>query len=251
MPSFAATGTSIGTITSRMAISSIAHRPAAAEAGRGRAEKRQTAIIDERPVVKKTIQINRTNVSSLKRRNGAPSMPMPLIANIAVFQRKLAGFPIATYQAGEIVLSAASTTGRLLILRKGAVAVLREGVKIATVTEPGAVFGELSVLLDQPHMADIRALEASQFHVADAASLLRVDPIALLYVATVLARRLDDANVALIELRRGIQAGQPRSVIEKTFEKMEGLLGASGAHLVYARYPYDLFAHDLPDSKMP
>src|SRR5260370_23908903 len=58
---------------------------------------------------------------------------MPLIPNIAVFQRKLAGFPIATYQAGETVLTAASTSGRLLILRKGAVSVLKEGVEIATV----------------------------------------------------------------------------------------------------------------------
>jgi CRP-like cAMP-binding protein len=153
---------------------------------------------------------------------------MPLIPNMAVFRRKLAGFPIATYQAGETVLTTASTTGRLLILRKGAVAVLREGIEIATVTEPGAVFGELSVLLDQPHTADVRALEASQFYVADAATLLRVDPIALLYVATVLARRLDDANQALIELRRQVQAGRPRNVIEKTAEKMERLLGASG-----------------------
>jgi CRP-like cAMP-binding protein len=62
------------------------------------------------------------------------------------------------------------------------------------VAEPGAVFGELSVLLDQPHTADVRALEASQFHVADAAAMLRVDPIALLYVATVLAQRLDNAG---------------------------------------------------------
>jgi len=105
-------------------------------------------------------------------------MPMPLIPNMAIFQRKLAGFPIATYQAGETVLVAASTSGRLLILRKGAVVVLREGVEIATVTEPGAVFGELSVLLDQPHTADVRALETSQFYVADAAALLRVDPVA-------------------------------------------------------------------------
>ena len=175
-------------------------------------------------------------------------MPMPLIPDMAVFQRKLATLPLATYQAGETVLSAASTTGRLLILKEGAVAVVKEGLEIARVTEPGAVFGELSVLLDQPHMADVRALEASQFHVADAASLLRVDPIALLYVATVLARRLDDANQALIELRRQVQAGQPRSVIEQAVEKMEGLLGASGANLVYARYPYDLFAPDTPNS---
>jgi CRP/FNR family transcriptional regulator, cyclic AMP receptor protein len=176
-------------------------------------------------------------------------MPMPLIPNIAVFQRKLAGFPIAAYQAGETVLTAASRTGRLLILRKGALAVLREGVEIATVREPGAVFGELSVLLDQPHTADVRALEASQFYVADAAALLRVDPIALLYVATVLARRLDDANHALIDLRRQVQAGQPHGAIEKTIEKMEGPLGVGSP--VHARYPYDLFAPGPPDGMSP
>jgi CRP-like cAMP-binding protein len=70
---------------------------------------------------------------------------------------------LATYQPGETVLAAGSTTGRLLILKQGAVEVVKEGVEIAKVTEPGAVFGELSVLLDQPHTADVRALEASQF----------------------------------------------------------------------------------------
>ena len=130
----------------------------------------------------------------------------------------------------------------MLILRQGAVAVVKDGVEIAKVTEPGAVFGELSVLLDQPHTAEVRALEASQFHVADAATLLRVDPIALLYVATVLARRLDGANQALIELKRQLQVGEPPSVIGKTVEKMQGLLGASGASLVYAGYPYDPYA---------
>ena len=103
-------------------------------------------------------------------------MAMRLIPDIGVFQKKLATLPLATYQAGETALSATSTTGRLLILQEGAVAVVKEGVEIARVTEPGAVFGELSVLLDQPHTADVRALEASQFHVADAATLLKGDP---------------------------------------------------------------------------
>jgi CRP/FNR family cyclic AMP-dependent transcriptional regulator len=89
-------------------------------------------------------------------------MPMPLIPDIALFQRKLATLPLATYQAGETVLSAASTTGRLLILKEGAVAVIKEGLEIARVTEPGAVFGELSVLLDQPHTADVRSNTCSR-----------------------------------------------------------------------------------------
>ena len=115
-------------------------------------------------------------------------------------------------------------------------------------TEPGAVFGELSILLNQPHTADIRAVETSRFHVADAAALLAQDPIALLYVAAILARRLDGANHALIELKRQLEAGQPPSVIAKTVEKMEDLLAFSGASLAYAGYPYDPFAPGAPNA---
>src|SRR5262249_48924511 len=81
-----------------------------------------------------------------RKGDGGPNMPTPLIPDMAVFQRKLATLPLTTYQAGETVLSATSTTGRLLILKQGAVAVVKEGVEIARVTEPGSVFGELSVL---------------------------------------------------------------------------------------------------------
>jgi CRP-like cAMP-binding protein len=173
---------------------------------------------------------------------------MPLIPDMAVFQRKLASLPLATYRAGETVITAASTTGRLLILKEGAVAVVKDGVEIAKVTEPGAVFGELSVLLDQPHSADVRALEASQFHVADAATILRIDPIALLYVATVLARRLDGANRALLELRLQVQSGEPRSAIGKTVDRMEGLLDASGAGLVSPGYRLGTLSPEAPKS---
>jgi hypothetical protein len=54
--------------------------------------------------------------------------------------------------------------------------------------------------------------------------------------------RLNDANQALIELNSQLQGRQPRSVIGKTVEKVEGLLDASGASLVYAGYPYDPYA---------
>jgi CRP/FNR family cyclic AMP-dependent transcriptional regulator len=129
-------------------------------------------------------------------------MSMHAISDNATFQNSLAALPLATYRAGETVLSAASTTGRLLILKQGAVTVVKEGVEIAKVTEPGAVFGELSTLLGQPHTADVHALQDSKFHVACTATPLMQDPIALLYVATLLARRLDSANRDLVELKR-------------------------------------------------
>jgi CRP/FNR family transcriptional regulator, cyclic AMP receptor protein len=88
---------------------------------------------------------------------------MSLIPDKATFQKNFAALPLSTYQAGETVIADGSRTGRLLILKKGTVAILKEGTEIAKVAEPGAVFGELSVLLDQPHAADVRALETSEF----------------------------------------------------------------------------------------
>ena len=112
---------------------------------------------------------------------------MPLIPDKAAFQNSLANLPLVTYQPGETVIVDGSKTGRLMILKKGNVAILKENTEIARVAEPGAVFGELSILLDQPHTADVRALETSQFHVANATALLAQNPIAVLYVATTLA----------------------------------------------------------------
>jgi len=160
---------------------------------------------------------------------------MPLIPDAATFKQKLADLAVTQYSAGEDVLTAGSSTG--------AVEVVKDGVQIAKVSTPGAVFGELSVLLDQPHSADVRALEQSEFHIADAPTMLANDPTVTLYVASILARRLDIANQALIEVRRQLQAGDPRSLIGKTVEKVEQLLSSPGsASLVYAGYPYDPFA---------
>jgi hypothetical protein len=83
----------------------------------------------------------------------------------------------------------------------------------------------------------VRALTTSQFHVAHPADLQ--DPAALFYVAAILARRLDGANRALIELKSEIQ-DKPRSVIDKTIEKMERLLSASSADLgLYSGHAYN------------
>ena len=117
----------------------------------------------------------------------------PLNSEEPTSQDSIAALPLVTYQAGETVIADGSRTARVLILKKGAVAIIKEDTEIAKVTEPGAVFGELSVLLDQPNKMEVRALETSQFHVVDATVLLTLSPIAA-HVAMTLARQVDNAN---------------------------------------------------------
>ena len=157
--------------------------------------------------------------------HGAPKLP--LVPDNAAFQTKLAELPLASYYAGDSVITDGSTTGRLFVLKTGAVAIIKGGLEIGKVTEPGAVLGELSVLLNSPHMADVVALEATQFYVADSASEFMRDPLTLIYVATLLARRLDLANKALIDLKQQVEEGESRVVIGETVDQIARVLSAS------------------------
>ena len=149
---------------------------------------------------------------------------MAVIPDPDLIEESLAALPLSKFQAGEVVILAGSRSEQLLFLKKGTVAVVKDGIEIARVTESGAVFGELSVLLNQPHSADVRAVEASEFHVASADILAR-EPLLLFYVTAILARRLNAANRLFVELRTQLKADQRGGIVEKTVEKMEGLLG--------------------------
>lgn len=141
----------------------------------------------------------------------------------------LAALPLVAYRAGETILSAGSKTGRLFILKNGAVTVCKYGVEIGRVEEPGAVFGELSALLDQPHTADVQALRDSLFHVADTAAFAK-NPTLVFYVAQILARRLVAGNNSLVELKNRIQAGQPPGALQKMLDNVEQILSVGGSN---------------------
>ena len=144
------------------------------------------------------------------------------------FEKLVATLPQVTYRTGDTVLGAGLNTGRLLILKSGAVVILKDSVEIARVDQTGAVLGELSALLGQPHIADVRALVDSQFHVADG-GVLEKDPMALLHVARMLARRLVAADTGIVELKKQLQAGQSSRILRRMLEKIEASLGGSSS----------------------
>lgn len=150
-----------------------------------------------------------------------------ILEAVAVHERFWA-LPSVTYGAGETILAAGTSTGKLLMLQEGVVEVVRDGASIGTFSEPGIVFGELAALLDQPHSADVRAVEPSTFRVADAGELLRSDPVATLHVAVILARRLDRANRALIEVRQHVAEGKPRGAISRALDRLADAMRYDG-----------------------
>ena len=103
--------------------------------------------------------------------------------------------------AGTLLIDEGSKTGHLFVLIEGQLEVIKGDTVVASVAEPGAVVGEMSVLLDQPHTATVRAASDSTiYEFADAASFLRDHPAVALSIARLLARRLNVATTYLADI---------------------------------------------------
>jgi CRP-like cAMP-binding protein len=105
--------------------------------------------------------------------------------------------------AGTLVVHEGGRTGHLYVLIEGRLEVIKGDTVVATITEPGAVLGEMSVLLDQPHTATVRAaLDSVVYEIDDAASFLRAQPAVAILIARMLAQRLNAANTYLADIKR-------------------------------------------------
>ena len=149
-----------------------------------------------------------------------------LIVEPSLVLAKVSHFPLRAFESGDVVLSEGSDTHRLLFLNRGAVDVVKDEIQLTRVSEPGAVFGDMSVLLGLPHTADVLAVEPSSFYIVDhAEGFLRNEPLVALYVATVLAGRLDEVNRQLIEVwGRPAGSEQRRRFFAETVRKMAAAL---------------------------
>jgi CRP/FNR family cyclic AMP-dependent transcriptional regulator len=103
--------------------------------------------------------------------------------------------------AGTVLIHEGSKTGHLFVLLEGRLEVIKGDSVVAVLTEPGAMLGEMSVLLDQPHTATVRAaVDSVVYEFDDAAAFLREQPAMALLIARLLAQRLNVANTYLADL---------------------------------------------------
>ncbi len=111
--------------------------------------------------------------------------------------------PIRRFAAGETILGQGDRTGLLYVLIEGTVDVTKDGVSVATVSEPGAVFGDLAALLRVPHTAAVQAARASSFRVVmNPRDFLQENPPWCLHLCELLARRLDSVNKYLVDVKQ-------------------------------------------------
>jgi len=104
---------------------------------------------------------------------------------------------------GDKVIEEGVRTDRLFVLNSGAFEVVRNGIRIVLIDEPGAFMGEISAVLASPPTASVVAMEDSRVHVIDQASVaVRKDPALTHAIAQLLARRLSAITAYLVDIKR-------------------------------------------------
>ncbi|CAN5331883.1 cyclic nucleotide-binding domain-containing protein [soil metagenome] len=157
-----------------------------------------------------------------------------------------AGQKEAYLSAQTVFIREGETTGDLYILAEGELEVLKGETVVAVVTEPGAILGEMSVLLNQPHTATVRASTGSTvYQIRDGAGFLREKPAVALLVATLLAQRLNAATTYLADIKR--QYAGHGNHLEVVGEVLESLVNLSATR---AAPGSDRLPERLPDSRL-
>jgi CRP/FNR family cyclic AMP-dependent transcriptional regulator len=127
--------------------------------------------------------------------------------------------PIRSFNAGDILVQEGSDAKCLYFLARGTVEVSKEGQSITRVRERGAMFGEMSVLLESKPTATVTAIDQVECRVAsNPEEFLAANPDVVLYICWILARRLDSLNRYLVDVRlqyadRGDHLGMVNEVL--------------------------------------
>jgi CRP/FNR family cyclic AMP-dependent transcriptional regulator len=134
---------------------------------------------------------------------------LPIIAttqepfvNLADILELVAESPVVTLGDGESVLVEGERSAALYVLVSGELEVQMRGRAIVRIAEPGAIVGEIGLLLDQPATADVVAVGQVDVHRIDGSEELFVRyPEFMGFLATMLAQRLSQVSRYLSDLQ--------------------------------------------------
>ena len=112
-------------------------------------------------------------------------------------------WPEVAVGKGDLLIEEGVRANRLYVLKRGAFDVVRNGVRIVQIRDPGAFLGEISAVLGSPPTASVLAAQDSVVHVVDDASASVRERADVTYaIAQLLARRLSAVTAYLVDIKR-------------------------------------------------
>jgi CRP/FNR family cyclic AMP-dependent transcriptional regulator len=115
-------------------------------------------------------------------------------------EEDLKEFPLVTLAAGELLLTQGGKTDCIYFMVQGSVKIMKDDYEVAIVSDEGAVFGELSILLEKEHSASVECLEDSKFYcIENPGEYLEDHPKVIWHIAQILGLRIFNLNQYLVD----------------------------------------------------
>jgi CRP-like cAMP-binding protein len=133
-----------------------------------------------------------------------------------------AELPEVALDAGDVLIAEGAAGGGVWILVSGSLRVVKTGIAITTINHPGAIIGEMSLLLGRPYSATVEATEPTRLRYAeDGDALLASDPSVTRTVAAGLAERLAFVTTYLADLTQQYGDAPGLSMVSTVLNQLE------------------------------
>jgi CRP-like cAMP-binding protein len=143
------------------------------------------------------------------------------VSKMIDIETSLKALPLISLSAGEYLLTQEEKTNSIYFLIEGTVSVIKDSYEVAVVSDKGAVFGEMSILLDIEHSASVQCLEDSRFyHIEDPGKYLEDHPRVIWHIAQILALRLFNLNQYLVDVKSQYEGHDHLSMVDGVLETL-------------------------------
>lgn len=104
-----------------------------------------------------------------------------------------------TYNAGDIMILEGAHDKGIFMLKSGKIGILKGGKLVAEIAEPGTLFGEMSLILDETRSATVKAITSCvvEIYLVGLDGLIEEQPRMAKFILRTLAKRLAETTERL------------------------------------------------------
>lgn len=152
--------------------------------------------------------------------------------------------PEVSVEPGVVLLAEGAKSGLIFVLIEGEVDILKKDFRIAKVDQPGSLLGEISALLDIPHIASVVAKTSCRLYKIENQSDFLKSKTEFTYpLAVLLAKKLNTITNYLADIReqyndRGDHLGMVDQILEELINQQDEEQQPGSDRDLIDGYPY-------------
>jgi CRP-like cAMP-binding protein len=136
-------------------------------------------------------------------------------------KESLKEFPLISLAAGETLLLQGEATDSVFFMLEGTVKIIKDNCEIAIISDEGAVFGEMAIMLEREHSASVQCIKDSKFfQIERPRQYLEKRPEVIWHIAQILCLRLFNLSNYLVDVKGQYEGHDHLKMVDDVLETL-------------------------------